>query len=152
MKRKRDLAFFLDIKPPTATAQMSKISTSGGRVRTYDPPAVKEAKVTLGRHLKRHAPKEPLQGPLAVHVSWRKPWRNSEPKKNRIHGWRYCDKPPDVDNLLKGFLDCMTKAGFWHDDGQIAGIGCSVVWADDFGIGVGIRELYQPGEREEGGE
>lgn len=26
---------------------------------------------------------------------------------------------PDVDNIAKPFIDCMTKTGFWNDDSQI---------------------------------
>ena len=27
---------------------------------------------------------------------------------------------PDVDNISKAVIDCMTKCGFWEDDSQLA--------------------------------
>ena len=81
-----------------------------------------------------------FEGPIKILVKFFMP-RPAYVKKTEIwHG-----KRPDIDNILKGFLDAVTKAGWWLDDGQVADIRISkryaplgtesktVMWAEEIG-------------------
>ena len=85
-------------------------------------------------------PKPMFEGPIKILVKFFMP-RPAYVKKTEIwHG-----KRPDIDNILKGFLDAVTKAGWWLDDGQVADIRISkryaplgtesktVMWAEEIG-------------------
>jgi len=62
---------------------------------------------------KHHAPREPLQGPLAVQYIFHLP----RPKSNKdVLPYKV---PSDLTNLVKGTEDALTKAGFWRDDRQV---------------------------------
>lgn len=107
------MQFFLDIEPPTATAQEQKTAVRGGVPRKYDPPKVKAAKELLREALRPWKPEKPLDGPLRLYVEWRFPT-----------GTRHLDGEwkitrPDTDNLQKGLKDCMTREGFWIDDSRV---------------------------------
>lgn len=43
---------------------------------------------------------------------------------------------PDLDNAQKLLQDCMTKLGFWADDGQIARLTMQKLWAEVEGIAI----------------
>lgn len=130
------MKFFLEIEPPTATAQMKKVSIINGRPVFYEPSSVKEAKRLLLRSLIRHAPKSPLTGPLALHAVWLYP----AGKSHRAGTWRVTR--PDTDNIEKLLKDCMTKCGFWKDDAQVVKEIVEKRWSDDpTGIEIEIVEL-----------
>ena len=67
------LSIYLDIDPPTATAQEQKTTIRGGHPRKYDPKNVKAAKQLLADALEGYRPDVPLDGPLALYVEWRFP-------------------------------------------------------------------------------
>ncbi len=107
------MEFFLNMIPPTATAQMKKVRVVNNRPMFYEPKKVKEAHKTLTTALMEHKPDKPLEGPLALRALWLYPGG-----KNHKHGeWRITK--PDTDNLEKLLKDCMTKVGFWKDDAQV---------------------------------
>lgn len=62
--------FFLQIDPPTATAQEKQVRVVRGKPLFYDPVPVKEAKSMLVSHLLPHRPDMPLDGPLALSAVW----------------------------------------------------------------------------------
>lgn len=39
-------------------------------------------------------------------------------------------RKPDLDNLCKELLDCMTRLHFWHDDGQVFSVRMEKRYAD----------------------
>lgn len=121
--------FRIDIEPPKATAQMAKFAARGGMVRKYDPPNVKAAKALLYAELSRIAPAEPYKGAHRLSIKWVNTYRKGEPKKNRV-GLIPNDKRPDYDNLIKGFQDEMTRAGFFTDDSIIYDGGLKKFWSD----------------------
>ena len=105
--------FFLQIDPPTATAQEKQVRVVRGKPLFYDPAPVKEAKKLLIAHLLPHSPKKPLTGAVALSTIWLFP-------KGRSHKngeWRVTK--PDTDNLQKLLKDCMTRCGYWRDDAQV---------------------------------
>ncbi len=130
------MKFFLEIIPPTTTAQMKKINTRGRYPRFYEPENVKAAKNVLIGALKEHVPEEPLEGALMLKAVWLFP-----KGKSHKHGeWRVTK--PDTDNLEKMLKDCMTKLGYWKDDNQVVKEIAEKRWSEDpVGIEITIERL-----------
>ena len=104
--------FYLDINPPTVTAQEHKVRVVNGKPMFYDTMRLKMARITFESLLQRHAPETPLEGPLYLAVEWR-----FATKTHRDGAYRVTR--PDTDNLQKLLKDCMTATGFWKDDAQV---------------------------------
>ena len=128
--------FFVEMRPPTATAQEKKVSLVNGRPVFYDPAPVKAARKLLIGSLIVHKPDQPITGPVALNVVWLFPRG-----KSHKHGeWRVTR--PDTDNLQKLLKDCMTRCGFWKDDAQVVREAVEKRWSDDpTGIYIEITEL-----------
>ena len=141
--------FYISCVPPKATHQASATILKRpdgtpfvGKMQTSKGKAAQRNLLAL---LREHAPASPVTGPLALNVVWCYPWRKSEPKKNRIAGFKPCDTRPDVDNLAKMLLDVMSgPGGFWNDDSQIAVLTFSKFWGDLPGIGIRYKTLGPP--------
>jgi len=99
---------------PTATAQQKGYSRKTGVF--YEKKPVKDARRLYEMALKPHRPAVPFEGPLRVNVTFLFPTKNK-----KLWGYAKATRP-DVDNIAKLFLDCMTACGFWHDDSQIASL------------------------------
>ena len=128
--------FFIEMNPPTATAQEKKVTVVGGKPRYYDPAPVKEARKKLTGKLIVHRPDTPLTGPVALTTLWLFP----KGKSHKNGEWR--STKPDTDNLQKLLKDCMTKCGFWKDDAQVVRETVEKRWSDDpAGIYIEIEEL-----------
>lgn len=126
-------SFFLEIDPPTATAQERKVSVRGNRPHFYDPKNVQYAKEILTLELNLHRPPRYLEGPLKLDVEWHFRARTHKP------GWR--DTRPDTDNLQKLLKDCMTRCGFWRDDAQVCYEVVKKMWRRVPGIYITVEEL-----------
>ena len=132
-----NLIFKLNCNPPTATAQMKKVSVVNGMPRFYEPKQVKEAKQLLMNLLSEHAPQEKFDGAIKLSVTWCFP-------RNKTHKHKeYRITKPDTDNLEKLLKDCMTQVGFWNDDAQVVIERCCKVWVnnEDAGIVIDIQRL-----------
>lgn len=142
------MKFFLDLKPPTVTAQMHRITVKDvlekgpdGKSKTVKKPRVfrgakvNETRALFATHLAQHIPMPAYTGPLRVITKWLFPvirgHRNGSYKSSR----------PDLDNINKILFDCMTELKFWHDDAQIASLVVEKFWADKCGIIVEITEI-----------
>jgi len=141
----RSIAFFIPCNPPKSTAQAShrimKRRDGTQFVGKFDSSKGKAVQDELLIMLGQHRPATAFSGPLVLIVEWCYPWRKSEPKKNMVSGWKWCDTRPDVDNLCKLLFDCMTRLGFWVDDSQISRLDFSKKWGDFPGIDIAIEEL-----------
>ena len=62
--------FFLDMIPPTVTAQEHKVMIRRGRPVFYDTPRLKEARRLYEHALRLNRPDTPLEGALALTVEW----------------------------------------------------------------------------------
>jgi crossover junction endodeoxyribonuclease RusA len=131
-----NMNFFIQMKPPTATAQEKKVRVIHGKPLFFDPAPVKEAKQELTAYLLPHKPEVPLEGPLSLSVIWLFP-----KGKSHKHGeWRVTR--PDTDNLEKMLKDCMTRTGFWKDDAQVVREVVEKRWSDEpSGIYIEIEKL-----------
>ena len=131
-------SFYLEIDPPTATAQERKVSVRSGRVHFYNPDSVKYAKELLTLELNLHRPPRYLEGPLKLDVEWRFRARTHKP------GWRVTK--PDTDNLQKLLKDCMTRCCFWRDDAQVCYEVVKKMWCRVPGIYITVEEIGEENE------
>ena len=118
------MKFFMEMEPPTSTAQMKKVSVVHGRPVFYEPKKVRDAKAVLMRGLLQNKPDKPMEGPLYLSPVW----KFSKGKNHKAGEWRVTR--PDTDNLEKLLKDCMTKCGFWNDDAQVVKEHVEKCWSD----------------------
>ena len=104
-------------QPIHTTAQQQRFFGKGknGRAIVVKTEKLKDAEKQLLYWLSLQAPKEPLTGPIELHVTWS--YGTGDKKKIRQC---YKDTRPDTDNSLKLLKDCLTKSGYWQDDAQVA--------------------------------
>ena len=127
--------FFLEIEPPTVTAQEHRVRVAGGRPRFYDTARLKRARAQFETMLAAHRPPSPLEGPVELRVDWHFPTRS-----HRDGQWRITR--PDTDNLQKLLKDCMTRKGYWKDDAQVCVEAITKRWARHRpGIGIKVVSL-----------
>ena len=137
------IAFHLPIAPPKATSQSAgkRIMVIKGKPMFFKNKQAQGAENDLLLMCSPHAPQAPMQGPLTLEVSFVFPWRKSETKRRQATGYQPNDTRPDCSNLIKLLEDCMTKLGFWNDDGQIADLRVKKGWGDNVGITVRVEPI-----------
>lgn len=141
------MRFFLDIDPPTATAQEKQVRIVNGKPLFYNPAPVRKAKTLLTDALMVHRPKEPLMGAVELTTTW----LFSKGKTHKCGEWRVTR--PDTDNLQKMLKDCMTKCGYWKDDAQVVREIVEKQWAEEPGIHIEVKRLgtrREPNRNSEG--
>jgi Holliday junction resolvase RusA-like endonuclease len=110
-----EFEFFAPLKKiPTVTHQDKIISVKNGKPIIFDSHNLKEAKEVFKTGLISHIPGKMLNAPIGVEIIWCFPL-----EKNKVDG-DYYTKKPDVDNLVKAFIDQMTKLNFWKDDSHVS--------------------------------
>ena len=125
------MKFFLEMAPPTVTAQMHKVTVRQGKPAFYDTVQLKKARALLAPH----APAEPIEGPILLTVLWTFPTKTHKNGSYRI-------TRPDTDNLQKLLKDCMTAVGFWKDDAQVCVEVVTKRWTREApGILIGVERL-----------
>ncbi len=136
---------WIDCIPPKTTGQASarimKKKDGTMFVGKFASGKGKAAQNDLLALLAPHRPAEPLTGPVACHILFRWPWRKSESRRNRAIGRMPCDTRPDLDNLAKMVLDCMTRMAYWRDDGQVAMLTIAKQWGERPGIGICAEQM-----------
>lgn len=83
--------------------------------------------------MQENRPKEPLDGALMVSLVFGMPKLASGKRARPI-------KRPDLDNLLKGFLDSGNGI-LWHDDAQVCHLDVHKVYADCPGVEIKIEQM-----------
>lgn len=127
--------FFMAMKsPPTVTHQEKQVTVRNGKPVFYEPPELKKARSQLMGSLMKHRPEQPFTGGVRLVVKW------LFPKGSHADG-EYRITPPDTDNLNKLLKDCMTAAGFWKDDAQVASEHIEKFWAETTGIYIRLEVL-----------
>ena len=65
------MEFFLELAPPTVTAQEHKVRVVRGKPMFYDTPKLKNARAAFESMLRQYIPPCPMEGPVALTVEWR---------------------------------------------------------------------------------
>lgn len=118
---------------PTAQARARHMTTKSGLSVSYKSANQKANERTLEALLAPYAPKAPLQGPLVLEFVAALPVGKSDSKKLReakLTGLVAPEKKPDLDNILKNLMDCMTRLQFWTDDAQVVCLRCEKIYAE----------------------
>ena len=63
-----------------------------------------------------------LDGPLALTITFRFPATTSWKAADKTRGWRWKDRTPDLDKLLRSTGDALTTSGLIADDARIVAI------------------------------
>ena len=146
-----DFAFVLDLAPPRMTAQQKgerAVIGADGRpfVLHFKRAEIVRIEARYLAALRPFAPASPLRGPVAVTFGYYFPATKEAAADMRRHGvaMRRKTSKPDVDNIGKNLLDCMTRAGFFADDSAVA-----LIHAEKFEVtgrprvSVRVRELAE---------
>lgn len=123
---------FIPGDPPTITSQMKRLRVVNGVPMFYHSKEYKTQERRAIDQLAANAPDKPSELPVSVSIRFLFAHRKSDsnlfktvsmfvPKHTR----------PDVDNMTKFILDCMTKAGYWRDDAQVSRLSVTKRWAVD---------------------
>lgn len=128
------IEFFLAMNPPTVTHQEKQVHVVNGKPVFYEPTELKAARQKLMAHLAKYRPEKISAAGIRMMTKW------CFPKGQHVDG-EYRVTKPDTDNLQKLLKDCMTAAGFWKDDAQVASEFVEKFWADIPGIYIRIEEL-----------
>lgn len=129
------MMFFLQMNPPTTTAQEHKVGVRNGKPYFYDPPDVKEAKAKLTNALIEYIPDKRFDKAVKLSVSWQFKSDKKHPEGT------YRDTKPDTDNLQKMLKDCMTNLGYWKDDCLVVEEHVEKVYRKIPGILIAIEEI-----------
>ncbi len=133
--------FFLNIIPPTATAQQKGERVVGGHIHHYIKKNVLDAEAILRDALLPNLFDEPITDkPIRLDVTWMFPYPKSA-KKHKPGMMRYKTTRPDTDNLNKLLKDVMTDMGFWKDDALIAREEITKCYTDVPGILISVSTL-----------
>mgnify|MGYP003559362432 FL=1 len=88
-----------------------------------------------------HHGHQPLDGPLSLEVVFRLPATSSWKAADRVRGWRWKDRTPDLDKLLRSTGDALTQAGVIADDARIVALSaCKIETAGWTGAQIVVRE------------
>lgn len=135
--------FHLPITPPKATSQSAgkRMAIINGRPMFFKNKAAAGAEHDYLVLCAPHKPASPIAGPVRLKVDFVFPWRKSEPKKRIALGRVPMTSKPDCSNAIKALEDCLTKLGYWNDDGQVADLHVTKAWGDRVGIYISIQEI-----------
>lgn len=137
------IRFHLPITPPRATSQTAgrRMAIINGRPRFFKNDAAAGAEHDYLMLCAPHQPAGPICGPVKLAVEFTFPWRKREPKWRLALGSAPMTTKPDLSNAIKSLEDCLTKLGFWHDDGQVADLHVTKAWGERVGILISIEEI-----------
>ena len=126
------IEFFMDMQVPTTTHQQKQVNFKTKRF--YEDDKLKAARSKLMAHLGQHVPKEKYTSAVRLTTWW---CFGSKTKKDGT----YKTTRPDLDNLQKLLLDCMTKCVYWTDDALVVSMVVEKYWSKRPGIYVKVEEL-----------
>jgi Holliday junction resolvase RusA-like endonuclease len=129
------IIMMLDIDPPTITAQQKGVRVVHGRPFFYEKHEVTQARRTIEWAMKKYVPDEPIETPVRLTVKLGIPTKD---KRKIRKGWK--DTRPDLDNMLKLMLDCLTEMSFLKDDALIVQLVAEKKWAENGYIFIVIED------------
>jgi len=135
------MEFFIKCNPPKTTMQSATriFKTKDGRMFIGKTDKAKSVREELMALLMPYVPEKPLEKPLKVTIEWGYPYLKTIRKRD-IGKLIPCDKRSDIDNLMKGVGDILTRMGFWKDDALIWDLRFRKFYTDQPGIGIKIEE------------
>ena len=95
---------------------------SSAKVAPWRQDVVAAARLALGIGVAA-----PLDGPLALTITFRFPATTSWKAADKARGWRWKDRTPDLDKLLRSTGDALTTSGLIADDARIVAISAEKV-------------------------
>lgn len=120
--------FSLGVNPSDlSTAQQKGVRTFTAKngktfVTFYKKKKVVRTENLLCALLKPHRPSVPIKNDgdtcVLLEIAYMFPHTAGSPKWKR-EGIAFMTQRPDVDNLSKSLVDCMTECGFWEDDSMV---------------------------------
>ena len=117
------LDFALACTPPRVTKQMRKAiprTIKGKRIVLFvDTPELKEATRQYWELFLPFAPPQPFDGPLLLKLVWHFAHNESglASKRDKL---AWMETSPDLDNMEKLLLDCLSKMDFITNDSRVA--------------------------------
>jgi len=90
---------------------------SSAKVAPWRQDVVAAARLALGIGVAA-----PLDGPLALTITFRLPATTSWKAADKTRGWRWKYRTPDLDKLLRSTGDALTTSGLIADDARIVAI------------------------------
>lgn len=114
--------------PSTRTAQQKGARVINGHIIFYEKPEVKKDNEALYWQLYPHAPSVPYSGKLCIRLLW----VFDKKSLTKAEDCTFNDKRPDLDNLAKGTLDIMQKAGIIAEDSIIVKLDLTKVWSRQY--------------------
>lgn len=129
------LKFFMQMIPPSITAQQKGVKVIKGKPMFFEKPAVRDARQKLAAHLSKHIPKSPAKGAVRLITKW------LIPRTDKHFDGEWKTSRPDIDNLQKLLKDVMTDLSFWKDDSQVASEIAEKFWSDTSGIYIEVHNL-----------
>lgn len=131
------IEFFMPLKtPPTITHQQgTRTCIQNGKVQYYKNTQLEQTKNMLIQNLFPHKPTTPYLGPVRLITKW------CYPITAKTKDGQYKTSKPDTDNSIKLLKDCMTIAGFWKDDSQVASEITEKFHANNTGIYIRVEPI-----------
>ena len=114
--------------------QRHKARRAGNRVFMYDPSS--KDKDSFKKECIGFAPKYPLEGAISVSMVFSMPRPKSHYRTGKYSHLLKKNAPsrhvskPDIDNLVKFYLDAMTGS-FWKDDSHVCTIEASKIYSEE---------------------
>ena len=118
-----------------------------GMARVYDPGTAEGWKSAIAVAAKEMRPDKPLAGPIGLRIVFLLPRPKSHYRANgnlRDPCRQVCHaQKPDLDNLAKAVMDCLSTIGMWNDDAQVCKLDLSKWWdsSDQCGATITVEEL-----------
>ena len=126
------IEFFVEGRPKPQPRVRARVLGKGEKAfaGVYDPETSKPWKRTIAAVAPFYKPARPITGPVSVTIDFYMPRPKSHYRTGRYADQLKPDAPVrhttgggpyggDRDNLEKAVTDCLTKLGFWKDDGQV---------------------------------
>jgi len=134
-KRKpRQQSGALKVKMKPLSQQRHKARRAGNKIFMYDPSSKDKDK--FKKECSEFEPKCPLEGPISVSLTFSMPRPKAHYRTGRYSHLLKADMPilhvskPDIDNLIKFYLDAMTGS-FWKDDASVCTVEASKIYAEE---------------------
>lgn len=102
---------------PKTTFQAKRIVKCGKFPRLIAKPEAKAAKEHIAAHLYNNKPRNVLEPPYRVDIRFH--FKAPQSRIKKVKKKTPMSVKPDVDNLAKGFLDCMVEAHWIKADQQV---------------------------------